>query len=143
MRPGKRHLVSRASRVLMNVQPMPDDESHVRFDVDLSDERRERVRGGMLLGGFGGVALGSIAAAAANGFIPGLGSAPEILAFGGTFAASMAGAITIAAARFKNRLFTAKYELTTLLDRVEHGESLDPPPAPWRRKLQLRLFGNR
>jgi hypothetical protein len=35
----------------------------------------------------------------------------------------------------------AKFEVTGLLDRLEHGERLEPPPAPWRRRLQLRLFG--
>lgn len=49
----------------------------------------------------------------------------------------------VRAKRFRNRVHAAKYELVSLLDRLEHGERLDPPPAPWRRKLQLRLFGDR
>jgi hypothetical protein len=141
-RPGSRHAVARASRLVMNVQPLPDDRSHIRFDVDLGQARRESLKSGLIIGGVGGTVLGTVMAAVASGLVPtALGPVPELLAFGGTLAGTMAGSIAAAAARFRKRVSTAKLELAALLDRVEHSESLDPPPAPWRRKLQLRLFG--
>jgi hypothetical protein len=37
----------------------------------------------------------------------------------------------------------ARTELESLLDRAEHGERLEPPPAPWRRRLQMKFLGSR
>jgi hypothetical protein len=76
-------------------------------------------------------------------FVPDvLGVVPHVLAFGGAMAGTVVGGVSIAASQFRNRVFAAKVELTGLLDRLERGDRLDPPPAPWRRKLQ-RLFGER
>lgn len=144
MRPATRHLIARASRFMVSVQPLPKDESHVRFDIDLGEERASKVNTGLALGAIGGTVFGAGAAVLVTTTTPALlGPLPELLAFGATFLAVGAASISTAAARFKNRVHAAKFELAGLLDRVEHGESLDPPPAPWRRRLQLRLFGSR
>jgi hypothetical protein len=143
-RPGSRHTVSRASRMMVGVHTLPDDHAHVRFDVDLSDARRESVRGGVLFGAAVGLGTGGLAAGLSAAVLPEmLGQIPHILAFGGAMAGTVAGAVSIAASRFRARVFSAKMELTGLLDRLERGDRLDPPPAPWRRKLQLRIFGDR
>lgn len=141
-RPGSRHTISRASRVMVGVHSLPEDDAHVRFDVDLSEARTEAVRGGIILGSSVGIVTGSLAAFAAAAAVPDvLGQVPQVLAFGGAMAGTVAGSISLAASRFRNRVFSAKMELTGLLDRLERGDRLDPPPAPWRRRLQLRLFG--
>jgi hypothetical protein len=143
-RPGSRHTISRASRVMVGVHTLPEDDAHVRFDIDLSDARREAVRGGVILGGTLGLGTGALAAMLTAATVPDvLGQIPHILAFGGAMAATVAGSVSLAASRFRARVFSAKMELTGLLDRLERGDRLDPPPAPWRRKLQLRLFGDR
>jgi hypothetical protein len=143
-RPNSRHTISRASRVMIGVHSLPEDDSHVRFDVDLSDARTEAVRGGIVFGGTVGIAIGGLSAMFASAIMPGvLGQVPELLAFGGAMAGTIAGSVSIAATRFRTRVFSAKMELTGLLDRLERGDRLDPPPAPWRRKLQLRIFGDR
>ena len=36
----------------------------------------------------------------------------------------------------------ARVELEGLLDRAERGEPLEPPPAPWRKRLQMRMLGH-
>jgi hypothetical protein len=144
MRPGARHVIARASRVMVSVQSLPQDESHVRVDIDLDEERSRRLNTGLVLGGVGGTILGAGAVILVTTSTPPLlGPIPELLAFAATFFAVGAASVSAAAARFKNRVLAARYELAGLLDRVEHGESLDPPPAPWRRRLQLRLFGSR
>jgi hypothetical protein len=143
-RPGSRHLISRASRVMVGVHPLPPDDAHVRFDLDLSEARTRAVRGGLVAGGSIGVVTGSLAALLTAAVAPDvLGQIPHVLAFGGAMAGTMAGAVSVAASRFRARVFSAKMELTGLLDRLERGDRLDPPPPPWRRKLQLRLFGDR
>jgi len=144
MRPSTRHVIARASRFMVSVQALPKDVSHVRFDIDLTEERSKRVNTGVTLGGIGGTILGAAAAVVVTtSTAPFLGPIPEILAFGGTCLAVGAASVSAAANSFKNRVHAAKFELAGLLDRVEHGESLEPPPAPWRRRLQLRLFGSR
>lgn len=146
-RPGSRHTISRASRLLVGVHALPEDDAHVRFDVDLSDARTEAVRGSLTTGGIIGIGIGTIVVAVADVVPGGLVDIPGMIAFGsaigGSMAASIAAAISLSASRFRNRVFSAKMELTGLLDRLERGDRLDPPPAPWRRKLQLRLFGDR
>jgi hypothetical protein len=102
------------------------------------------VRGGIVFGGTVGIAVGGLSAMFASAIMPGvLGQVPELLAFGGAMAGTIAGSVSIAATRFRTRVFSAKMERTGLLDRLERGDRLDPPPAPWRRKLQLRIFGDR
>jgi hypothetical protein len=143
-RPGSRHTISRASRVMVGVHAVPGDSAHVRFDVDLSGARSDLVKTGGIVGGGLGLAFGSIAAMLTSAALPEtLGPLPQIVAFGGTAAATVAASLTVAARSFRTRVFAAKMELTGLLDRLERGDRLDPPPAPWRRRLQLRLFGDR
>jgi hypothetical protein len=115
----------------------------VRFDVDLSDARKESVRGGIVMGGLVGLGVGTIAAVLTSGVAGGIGDITQVVAFGGSIAGSITATVSLAASRFRTRVFSAKMELTGLLDRLERGDRLDPPPAPWRRKLQLRLFGDR
>lgn len=143
-RPRRRHTMSRASRVLVSVHPLPDDAGHVRFDVDLSDARRHALRDGTVSGSIVGLIAGSLAAAISASVLPADAAiVPHILAFGGGLTASAAAGFSLAARRFRGRMAEARLELNSLLDRLEHGHRLDPPPAPWRRKLQLRLFGDR
>jgi hypothetical protein len=141
-RSGSRHYVARASRVLVGVNPLPDDHTHVRLDIDLSEDRRRSVNGASAIGFFGGVIAGGLGAAAMTQVgLPALGVLPEIVAFGGGMAATFAASYSAAASSFRKRVQSARFELSGLLDRLEHGEKLEPPAAPWRRRLQGRLFG--
>lgn len=141
-RSGSRHHIARARRVMVGVHPTADAAAHVRVDVDMSQDRSSSVKGATTVGVLGGAIAGGVAAGMMSGFAgPVLGPVPEIVAFGGAMAASLAASFSVAAARFRNRIYAAKFEVTALLDRLEQGERLEPPPAPWRRKLQLRLFG--
>ncbi|CAN5663979.1 hypothetical protein BH23GEM10_BH23GEM10_10620 [soil metagenome] len=143
-RSNSRHIVARASRVVVGSHAMPEKGTHVRFDVDLSDSRRELLRTGVTLGALGGLLTGSVAAGITAGIMPGdVSMIPHVLAFAGGFGSITYAGFAAGAKRFQHRVHAAKYELVSLLDRLEHGERLDPPPAPWRRKLQLRLFGDR
>jgi hypothetical protein len=140
MRAGPRHHIARASRVLVNVHDLPDEGAQVRFDVDLSQDRGSSATTATVLGVGGGFIVGAVAAHFAGVATPaGLGVIPEVVAFGGGMAATFAASFSAAASRFRNRVHAAKLELASLLDRLEHGERLEPPPAPWRR----RLFGGR
>lgn len=140
-RPASRHYLARARRVMLAVEPIGPDSAHVRLDVDLADRRRVDGITGGVLGGLAGVVVGSGLAIAAGGAVGDAfgsagGVAAAVLAFGGTATASVSAGFALARARFRRRLAAARLEITWMLDRIEQGEPLDPPPAPWRRRLR-------
>ena len=142
-RPGRRFGLAHAQRVVLAVQPLPERGTHVRLEADFRDERARAARSGMVAGGTIGLLAGSILVATALGATSG---ATEVaLAAGGvaTGVAVLALAIRRQATHFRDRLERVRRELLLLLDRAETGQPLDPPPAPWRKNLQARLFGPR
>jgi hypothetical protein len=145
LRPSRRHHLARARRVLLSVRDIDADTAHVSLEADLDEQRRESVRGGLLGGGVVGVVVGSLGALGVDMLAgPGVGATvAQILAFSGGVAASATAGLAAAGAAFRRRMGEARIELEGLLDRVERGERLEPPPAPWRRRLQGRFFGDR
>jgi hypothetical protein len=145
LRPGSRHHIARARRLLLTVAPLDAASTHVRLEADFTDQRSRYVRAGIGGGAVGGIMLGALGAVAVDVTLaPSLAATiGSVLAFGGGVAASVTAGIMSAGARFRARLDHAREEIDALLDRVESGGRLDPPPAPWRRRLQMRLFGER
>jgi hypothetical protein len=143
LRSGKRHHVAKAQRVLLSVRPLDAQNAHVRIEADLEDKRRESVRGGLFGGGVAGLIVGSLGAVGVDMALgPGLATTiAQTLALGGGIAASATAGIAAAGAGFRRRMAEARMEIDGLLDRLERGDRLEPPPAPWRRRLQGRFFG--
>ena len=142
-RPRKRHYLAHARRVSVDVRPIPGGTTHVRVEADLTEERRKMRRAGigagLLLGWFGGATL-----AVGIGIVMPTGLAEAVAAttaFVGTIGATTVATVRAYGNRFQRHLQQARLEVDGLLDRVESGERLEPPPAPWKRRLQLRLFG--
>ncbi len=141
-RPRRRHHLAHARRVVVATRALPGEEAAVRIEMDLSEQRKEHRSGAIalgVLGGIGGFGLGALA-----GDVMVAGAAGEIAAvIGGAVAAVPAAWASFAgwAKRFGHKRAEAQLELDALLDRLETGERLEPPPAPWRRRLGLRLFG--
>jgi hypothetical protein len=143
-RSGARHHISRASRVLVSTHPLEGGSAQVRVDVDLSDERRKSATGAVWGGGVGGFLVGGLAAHLTGMATPEmLGLVPEMLAFGTGMAGTFAAVLSGAANSFRSRIGAARMEITGLLDRLEQGDRLDPPPPPWRRRLSGKVFGDR
>lgn len=141
-RSGARHHIAKATRVLVNAHELEDGDTHVRVDVDLSEDRRNSASGAAWGGVIAGTFVGGIAAHFAGVAAPmALGPVPEVLAFGTGMAGTFAAIFSSAARSFRGRVQAARLEISGLLDRLEHGERLDPPAAPWRRRLSGRLFG--
>lgn len=143
-RPQRQWQVARARRVLVEARPIPEDESHVRLEVDVSNRRRQAVIGGVV----GGVVVGIPLAAGA--FFPAsqimfdiagetAGYVAGIAAGVGTFAVTVRAGLAVARSRFRARVDDARLEVASLLDRLEGGRKLDPPPAPWLRSLRSRI----
>jgi len=145
-RPSKRFHVARSQRVEVGVRTLEAGWSHVRIDVDLSAQRKDAVTVSAVTGTMG-TALGVTLA----GLIAGPELAAGTLGAGSAFAAigtlvatsgaSFAGALALGRSAFRSRKVAARLELETLLDRLESGGPLDPPPSPWRRRLQSRFAG--
>lgn len=142
-RPSRRFHIARARRVVMGVRPLDDRSAHVHIATDMSEQRKTAVRTGAFFGIAGGLVVGGAGAALATvaGLPPIVESAAQIAAFATGFGGTLAGALTAARAAFRGKLAAARVELEGLLDRAEHGDRLDPPAAPWRRRLQ-QFLGN-
>ena len=143
-RPSRRYYLARARRVVVSVRPIDEQTAHLQFAMDMSDQRRSAIRTGWTLGTIGGLVVGGIAAAVvtAAGWPGPVQAAGSIIAFASGFAATAAATLTASRAALRRRLTAARFELDGLLDRAEYGERLEPPAAPWRRRLQQRLFGH-
>jgi len=143
-RPQRQWQVARARRVLVEARPIPENESHVRLEVDVGNRRTAAVTGGLVGGALLGLPL------AAGAFFPvghivfdiagdAAGYAAGMVAGASVFAASVSAGVAVARHRFKARLADARLEIAGLLDRLEGGRTLDPPPAPWLRSLRSKI----
>ena len=56
-----------------------------------------------------------------------------------TFAATTAGFFASARKNYRRWRDRTVVEADAILDRLEKGDELRPPPAPWIRKLQLKF----
>lgn len=138
-----RFKLATARGVSVSVEPLDARAAHVRMEVDLTVQRRSAVAVGATMGGIFGTALGGGLAAVAAGagveLAGPIGAAVAgVVAFGGSLSSSVAAGVAIARSQFRKKFEWARIEVEGLLDRLEHGESLVPPPAQWRR----RLLGN-
>jgi hypothetical protein len=141
-RPGKRYHLAHARRVVVNVQQISDTQTHIRLDSDFSEQRAASVKSGMWGGALFGVLPGAIAASFIMDPLHGPVAAFAMIA---TVGAAMSGGavigVKVAANSFREHLAEARREIEGLLDRAEHSDRLEPPPAPWRRSLRAKLFG--
>lgn len=143
-RPQRQWQIARARRVLVEARPIPEGESHVRLEVDVGNRRTRAVTGGIVGGALVGLPL------AAGAFFPvghivmdiagdAASYAAGLVAGASVFAASVGAGMAVARARFRSRVEDARLEIAGLLDRLEGGRKLDPPPAPWLRSLRSRI----
>lgn len=143
-RPQRQWQIARSRRVLVEARPMPEAESHVRIELDIDPQRRKALTSGLLGGALVGLPL------AAGAFFPvghlmftvagdAAAYAAAVTAGAGVFGASVASGVALARARFRTRVDNARLEIAGLLDRLEVGGKLDPPPAPWLRGLRSRI----
>ena len=144
LRPSKRFYLARARHVVVSARPLDDGKAHIQIALDLSEQRKEAVRTGWIAGSFCGVLVGGagVVAIAIADLPSAVAVTGQIIAFAGGFAGTVTAALAASRAAFRSKLAGAKFELEGLLDRAEHGQSLEPPPAPWRKRLQQRLLGH-
>jgi hypothetical protein len=143
-RPQRQWQIARSRRVLVEARPMVDEASHVRLELDMEPQRKRAAASGIVGGALLGLPL------AVGAFFPvdqiffdiagnAAGLAAGLAAGAGTLGASVAGGLAVARSRFRARVDGARLEIAGLLDRLEGGRTLDPPPAPWLRSLRSRI----
>lgn len=143
-RPGRNWHIARSRRVLVEVRPMPDDESHVRIELDVGKQRARTLRAGIAGGAAIGIPIAALVAVpmgavAFDAAGTAAGSAVAITTGLTTLAGSVTAGLAVGRARFRHRIDGARLEVAALLDRVETGGSLQPPAAPWLRSLRSRI----
>ncbi len=143
-RPSRRYFLARARRVVVSVRPLEETKAHVQIALDVSEQRREAVQASWFGGAAAGLIVGGGAAVGlAFADLPSaLTVASQVVAFATGFTGTLAGVFAASRAAFKKHLDGARFELDGLLDRAEHGQPLEPPPAPWRKRLQQKLLGS-
>lgn len=145
-RPQRQWQIARSRRVTVEARPVAERESHVRVELDVGNHRTRALTGGIVGGALVGLPL------AAGAFFPvghlfydiagdAAGYAAGLAAGATAFGASLSAGVAVARARFRSRMDSARLEIAGLLDRLESGRKLDPPPAPWLRSLRSRITG--
>lgn len=138
-RPAGRFHLARASRVFLTVRPLESGIAHVRLTLDLADRRRRAAVAGLVGGAFLGLGVGAGLVILTLATLGPVAPAAPLLAAGlglAGFAGTVAAITAAAARRFRRVVDHARSEVAGLLDRMEHGERLEPPPAPWWRRMQ-------
>lgn len=149
---SSKHQLASAQIVEATVQPLEAGWSHVRIRAVFEDDRRSRVAntivGGLILGvpvGMAAMAAGGGLVALALGDLLGGNLAERIAAGVGalTGLAAMWGVVTamLLSTRKRYRQWRERTTMQTegVLDELEKGSDLKPPPPPWIRKLQMKF----
>ncbi len=131
-----KYFVASAKSVEVHLEAVDEERTFVELVVD-PGTRGDSILGGTLGGGAAGVGLGIAAGVS-------LAAAPLIVAAGAGVALGAGVASVIAYAvgvRHKRKVADVQAEVEGILDRLEAGESLEPPPASWRRWVKRQFHG--
>lgn len=132
---GRYHVAS-AERVEVRLEPVSDRETLVTLRVD-AGTRGDYLVGGIVGGAGAGVGAGFGAATL-------LAAAPVLLAGGAAVVAggaAAAGVVWLTGRSHRKKLEEVRSEVEGILDRLESGESLEPPPPSWRRWVRRHFSG--
>lgn len=142
-RPSNRFHLARAQKAYLTVRPLEPGWCHVRLELSFPDKRKGEVQTAVILAG----GLGMVTAFVGGALGIGVGSlAGDVgVVLGGTiggvggFAAGAAAVLAGMRSAFQRWRGKTRDEADALLDRLEHGETLQPPASPWMRRLQQKL----
>ena len=134
---SRKYYVASAKRVEVRLESLEEGRTLVQIEVE-PGTRDDYMVGG-IIGGLGGGAGAGI----------GVGFA---VALAGPAALGVAAGVAIGSAVFgglcwvtgyyhKRRLLEVRSEIEGILDRLEGGESLEPPPSSWRRWVRRHFHG--
>lgn len=137
---SRRYYVASARSVEVRLEPSPGEgRTVVEMEVDpgtRGDNVAGAVVGALLAGGAAGAGAGFLVAAAAPVLVA--------VAAGVVVGAGCAGGVAWAVGRSnRRRLAEVRNEVEGILDRLEAGESPEPPPPSWMRWVKRQFHGAR
>ena len=134
---SRKYYIASARSVEVHLQQLEKGRSHVEIIVD-PGTRGDSVGSAVVFGGIGGVASGTMAGWALSALTPvGLAVGAGVLLAG----AVASGVAYRTGASAKKKLQEVKAELEGILDTLELGEPLEPPPAAWRQWVRRHFHG--
>jgi hypothetical protein len=134
----RKYFVASAKSVEVHLEEVDAGAVLVEFVVD-PGTRNDNIAGAAVGGGTVGVGLGLGAAAV---IITSGGAVPLGIVLGLVSGTAALGGIThLVGTSHKKKLLAVQAEVEGLLDRLEHGESLEPPPASWRSWVKRQFHG--
>jgi len=135
---SKKYYVASAKWVEVRLEAV--DENHTLVELEVEPGTRDDYLAGGLIGGGGGGVGAGVGVAMAVGVTGGaaaLGVALGIIAGSAVFG----GICWWSGYYHKKRLLEVRAEMEGILDRLEAGESLEPPPPSWRRWVRRHFHG--
>lgn len=136
---SRKYFIASARSVEVRLEPVDDHRTLVEFEVD-PGVRGDFIGGLVAGGGGGGIAAGT-----------GLGiwsatAIPEVAAVAvgaATAGAVFAGVLQIVRQSYRRKFSDVRAEVEGVLDRLELGETLEPPPSSWRKWVEKHFHGAR
>jgi hypothetical protein len=133
---SRRYYVAAARSVEVRLEAVDGEQTLVEIDVDSGT--REDAVGAAVAGLVGGAAAGVGVAFGLDPFLPlALGVAAGTLVTAGI----AASAIAWARSAHHRKLRDVHAEVEGILDKVEAGEPLEPPPPAWRQWVRRHFHG--
>ena len=134
---SQKHYVASAKSVEIRFERVDDEQTLIEFLVDPGTRPEDiagAVLGGSAAAGISGALVGvAVASALPFAFAVGAGVAVGLGVFGGVGMAAGRG--------HRSKVVRVRAEVEGVLDRLEAGESLEPPPASWRRWVKKQFHG--
>ena len=134
---SRKYYVASAKRVEVRSEPVDDIRTMVQIEVE-PGTREDYVAGGIIGGLGGGIGTGVGAGWALGAVAPAALGVAAGIALGSLILGSIAWGTGV---RHKKRLLEVRSELEGILDRLERGDSLEPPPPSWRRWVRRHFHG--
>ena len=132
-----KYYIASARLVEVSLEPVDDERTLVRILVE-PGTRSEAIIGSVLGGGSGGAVAGVVSGGVIATFAPfGLAVAAGVVLGGGV----STGIVYAIGRSHKKNLGEAQVEVEGVLDALESGASLEPPPASWRRWVKRQFHG--
>lgn len=134
---SRKYYIASARSVEVQLEPVGGARTLVALLVD-PGTRGDNVAGAVVGGGLGGAGAGVLTAWALTTFVPiVLAVGAAVLVGGGVWG----GIAHVAGAAHKRKLAEVQAEVEGVLDALERGMSLEPPPPSWRRWVKRHFHG--
>ena len=135
---SRKYYIASAKSVEVHLEEVEEGRTRIELIVD-PGTRADAVGGAVVGGGTAGVVTGGFAGWSVGMAIPVLGLA---IGTGVLLGAGVTAGVTYFTGQsHKKKLAEVRTELEGVLDTLEMGESLEPPPASWRRWVKRHFHG--